>query len=203
MLAERWSGSGAVTRLFFLAALSVNCLAMLSGCAPMVSSKDELQSVGENEGVVFGSFVINVEKGQESESGWAFLKGQKAGDATYSVMISEQGFNPLSPNYIIRATPEKEETFIRKLPAGAYQIKKIQKEGFTNLELNVRVNFTVAPKQTTYLGKLTVLFPDRIRVGSPVRMNVTDAQRESTELLKNEHENSLSNAVKALMAVQR
>jgi len=200
MLAERWSGAGA--RVFFVAVLSVSCLAMFSGCASMVSSKEELQNVGENEGVVFGSLVINVEKGQESESGWAFLKGQKAGDATYTIIISEQGFT-FSPNYVIRATPEKEEIFIRKLPAGAYQIVKIQKEGFTNLELSLTVNFTVVPKQTTYIGKFTVQFPDRIRVGSPVRMNVADVQRETTELLKNEHDKSLSNVVKALMAIQR
>jgi len=160
-------------------------------------------NVGENEGVVFGSFVINVEKGQESESDRAFPKGRKAGDATYWVTISERGFNPLKPKYLFRATPEKEEIFIRKLPAGTYQIEKIQKEGFTILEWSLRVSFTVTPKQTTYIGKFTVQVPDRIRMGSPVRMNVADAERETTELLKNEHEKSLSNVVKALMAIQR
>jgi len=168
----------------------------------MVSSKEELQDVASNEGVVFGSFVINLEKGQEKESGWAFLQGQKAGDATYAVVISEKGFNPLKQNYIIRAKPEKEETFIKKLPAGDYQIQKIQKEGFTNLELNLRVNFTVTPGQTTYIGQFTVQFPDRLRVGSPVRMKVADAQRETTDLLKNEHDKSLSHVIKALMAIQ-
>jgi len=96
----------------------------------MVSSKGELQNVAENEGVVFGSFVINVEKGQEKESGWAFLQGQEAGDATYAVVISEKGFNPLKQNHVIKATPGKEDTFIKKLPAGDYQIQEIQKEGF-------------------------------------------------------------------------
>jgi hypothetical protein len=176
---------------------------MLSGCASMVSSKEELQNVADNEGVVFGSFVIDVEKGQEKESGWAFLRGPKAGDATYAVVISEKGLNPLKQTYVIRATPGKEETFIKKLPAGEYQIQKIQKEGFTNLELNLRVNFTVAPRQTAYIGKLTVQFPDRITVGSPVRTNIADAQRETTELLKNEYEKSLSSVVKGLMAIQR
>jgi hypothetical protein len=169
----------------------------------MVSSKEELQDVGANEGIVFGSFVINVEKGEENESGWAFLKGQKASDATYAVIISESGFNPLSPNYVIKASPEKEEIFIKKLPAGDYQIKKIQKEGFTNLELNLRVNFRVTPKQTTYIGKFTVQFPDRIRMGSPVRMNVADTQQATTEQLKSEHERSLLDVVKAPMVIQR
>ena len=51
----------------------------LTGCASsMVSSKEELQSLGDNEGIVIGSFVINVEKGEQDESGWAFLKGRKA-----------------------------------------------------------------------------------------------------------------------------
>ncbi len=201
MLTKRWLS--VVTRLFFFSVFSATCAAILFGCASMVSSKEELQNVAENEGVVFGSFVINVEKGQEKESGWAFLQGQKAGDATYAVVISEKGFNPLKQNYVIKATPGKEETFIKKLPAGDYQIQKVQKEGFTTLELNLRVNFTVAPKQTAYIGKLTVQFPDRIMMGSPVRVNVADAQRETTELLKNEHEKSLSSVVKALMAIQR
>jgi hypothetical protein len=198
---KRWTL--VVTRLFFFSIFSVTCAAILSSCASMVSSKEELQNVAENEGVVFGSLVINVEKGQEKESGWAFLKGQKAGDATYAIVVSERGLNPLKQTYVFRATPGKEEPFIKKLPAGDYQIQKIQKEGFTNLELNLRVNFTVAPKQTTYIGKLTVQFPDRIMVGSPVRMNVTDAQQETSELLKNEHEKSLSSVVKALMVIQR
>ncbi len=201
MLTKRWLS--VVTRLFFFSVFSATCAAILFGCASMVSSKEELQNVAENEGVVFGSFVINVEKGQEKESGWAFLQGQKAGDATYAVVISEKGFNPLKQNYVIKATPGKEETFIKKLPAGDYQIQKVQKEGFTTLELNLRVNFTVAPKQTAYIGKLTVQFPDRIMMGSPVRVNVADAQRETAELLKNEHEKSLSSVVKALMAIQR
>lgn len=208
MLAERWSG--AVTRVFLLAALSVSCLAMFSGCASMVSSKEELQKVGENEGVVFGSFVINVEKSQGNETGRAFLKGLKASDTTYAVIISEYEFlgnrfsdqfraNPLKPNYVIRATPEKEEIFIKKLPAGTYRIENIRREGFGTLEFDLEVYFTVAPKQTTYIGKVTVQFPDRITRGSPVRTNVADAQRETTELLKNEHGKSLSNVVNALV----
>ncbi len=201
MIAKSWSEM--VTRLVSVAGVSLSCIVVLSGCASMVSSKEELQNIGENEGVVFGSFLINVEKGEENQSGWAFLKGQKAGDATYAVVISERGFNPLRPNYVIKASPEKEEIFIKKLPAGEYQIQKIQKEGFTNLELNLRVNFRVTSKQTTYIGKFTVQFPDRIRMGSPVRMNVGDAQQATTEHLKNEHERSLSEVVKALMAIQR
>lgn len=187
-------------RLPLFAAAMATSVALLSACASMVSSKEELQSVRDTEGVVYGSFLINVEKSEEAHTGWSFLQGQKAGDATYAVLISQSGFNPL--NYIINAAPEKEQTFIKKLPAGDYRIHKIEKQGFTNLELNLDVTFKVTPKQTTYIGKLVVQFPERIRAGSPVRMNVGDAQQATTDALKAEHGQSLSGAVKALMEIQ-
>ena len=171
----------------------------LSGCASMTSSKEELQNIGENEGVVFGSFVINVEQSEGSESGLGFLKGQKAANATYAVIFAKSGLNPLKKRYVIRARPEKEAVFIRKLPVGQYQIEKISKEGFTNLELELRnVNFRVMPKQTTYIGKVIMQFPNRIMAGSPVRVNVADAEQEATDSLRGEHEKSLSRVVKEL-----
>ena len=165
----------------------------------MTSSKEELQSIGENEGVVFGSFVINVEPSEGSESGLGFLKGQKAANATYAVIFAKSELNPLKQRYVIRARPEKEAVFIRKLPVGQYQIEKISKEGFTNLELELRnVNFRVMPKQTTYIGKVIMQFPNRIMAGSPVRVNVADAEQEATDSLRGEHEKSLSRVVKEL-----
>ena len=182
---------------FFLA--TVLLAIALSGCASMTSSKEELQNIGENEGVVFGSFVINVEQSEGSESGLGFLKGQKAANATYAVIFAKSGLNPLKKRYLIRAIPEKEAVFIRKLPVGQYQIEKISKEGFTNLELELRdVNFRVMPKQTTYIGKVIMQFPNRIMVGSPVRVNVADAEQEATDSLRGEHEKSLSRVVKEL-----
>ena len=58
--------------------LTVVALIWISGCATMISTKEELQNLLENEGVVIGSVLLTVEKGPESESGWAFLKGSKA-----------------------------------------------------------------------------------------------------------------------------
>lgn len=191
-----------VSSIFSVMAVSVICMSMLSSCASMVSTDNELQNVGENEGIVFGSFVINVEKGEENKSGWAFL-GQKASDATYEVSISKRESNPFKLNYLIRATPEKEEIFIKKLPAGNYYIHAITKLGFSNLKMNFRVNFRVIPKRTTYIGKLIVQFPSRIRQGSPARMNVVDTQQKSTELLKTEYEKSLSEVIEELMTIQR
>lgn len=81
----------------------------------MVTSKEEPQSLGENEGIVFGSFVINVEKGEVNESGWAFLKGRKAGNFEYGVSITEvssltaelvNALVPFKTNYGFTVKPE-------------------------------------------------------------------------------------------------
>ena len=81
--------SGFVAARVALAAVaSVVSGALLSGCASMVSSNEELQNAAANEGIVLGSFVINVEAGDANEGGWGFLRGQTASDATYAVLIS-------------------------------------------------------------------------------------------------------------------
>jgi hypothetical protein len=100
---------------------AVIALILIAGCASMVSTKEELQSLSENEGVVIGSVLLTVEKGKEDESGWAFLKGRKAGELDWSVSIQEVGFNPFATTYSIPAKSGKEETFIKKLPAGSYK----------------------------------------------------------------------------------
>jgi hypothetical protein len=175
----------------------------LSGCASMTSSKEDLRDIAENEGVVFGSFLIDLDPGEEDGSAWEFWKGQKAGDATYAAEFTKTGLNPIKPRYSLRATPEQEAVFIKKLPAGQYQVEKVMKEGFTNLELKLKgVTFRVAPGQTTYIGKLTLQFPSRIMTGTPVRVSVRDTQQETTEALRDEYRESLSNAVKELITVR-
>ncbi|HSC96598.1 MAG TPA: hypothetical protein VLC73_16675, partial [Burkholderiales bacterium] len=161
----------------------------LTGCASsMVSSKEELQSLGDNEGIVIGSFVINVEKGEQDESGWAFLKGRKAGGFDYGVTITErltsataEAVNVLIPtktSYGFEVKPEQEFRFVKKLPAGTYQVGEVRQLGFSNLYVILAVNFTVRPKQTTYIGRLTVQFPNRVAMLSQVTAKVTDAQEE-------------------------
>jgi len=193
-----------VARSVQLAALALVLVLGLTGCASMVSSKEELQSLGENEGIVVGSFVINVEKGEEKESGLAFLAGRKSGDSSYGVSIAERSasaaVNPFKTNYRFEVKPEQEFAFLKKLPAGTYQVHEIKQLGFSNLFVNLTVNFTVRPKQTTYIGRLTVQFPDRVRAYSQIRTRVTDAQEETINSLRKEYGDSVfSNVAKELM----
>jgi len=181
----------------YLAALT---LTLLSACATMTSSKEELQSLGENEGIVVGSVLLTAAKEDADESGWAFLKGRKAGELEYSVSISEAGSNPFSTTYTVPAKPGKEEVFIKKLPVGSYNMNELKPSGFLapQLSLTLAVNFNVKPQQTSYIGKLVVNFPDRIRWGSPAVVEVLDAQEETIENLRGEYPSIVSNAVKEL-----
>jgi hypothetical protein len=165
---------------------------ILAGCSSMTSSKDSVQTRGEDDGVVFGSFVINVAPDPEHEGGWAFRKGQKADNATYAVIFARSGLNPLKKRYMIRATPEHEEVFFKVLPAGQYAIEKISKEGFTNLEVQLdQPSFRAVAGQTTYIGKITVHLPNRIMAGSSVHLSVGDTQQDTTNSLGAEHGTSV------------
>jgi len=196
-----------------LALFALTLVPSLTGFADsMVSSKEELQGLGENEGIVVGSFVVNVEKGEENESEAAFLKGRKAGDFDYGVTISERLSSavadamaeslPFKTRYEFEVKPEQEFTFLKKLPAGTYQVRSISQLGFSNLSVALSVDFTVKPRQTTYIGRLAVQFPDRVTMLSQVTTKVTDAQEETINSLKKEHGDSFfANVAKELMSM--
>ncbi len=164
------------------------------------ATKEELQSLGDNDGIVIGSVALAPIQSSPDESAWAFLKGRKAGELEYAVSISEPGFNPLKTTYSVAAQPGKEVLFIKKLPAGRYNMNAISPTGFLVPQLKVDLNiaFTVKPKQTSYIGKLAVAFPDRIRVGSRVHFEILDAQQQAIEQAQQEHPGIATGAVKDL-----
>jgi hypothetical protein len=174
---------------------------LLSGCASLTSSKEELQSLGDDEGIVVGSVLLTAAPGDASESGFAFLGGRKAGELEYSVAVSQAAFNPLKPTYSLPAVPGKEEFFVKKLPAGSYRLDNIKPSGIlapTALTFPLGLAFTVRPRAVSYIGRLEVNFPDRIRAGSSFRFAVRDARQETIEKLKNDYPSIVPNAVSAL-----
>ena len=186
--------------------LSVLALVMgLVGCASLVSSSKELQSIGDNEGVVMGSFLLNVEQGNKNESGWAFLKGRKTANSDYSLSIRAKKYYVLGnfdTSYSIDVKPEEEFTFIKKLPAGVYEVVSIKQLGFSNLSLRPgeAIIFEVKPGKTIYIGRLTAYFPYRMNGFRSVRLGVTDAKDEAITSLKDEYQDfDFSNVVTELM----
>ena len=163
---------------------------------PMVSSKQELQNIGENEGIVFGSFIVNVDNSVEKASVLSMHRGGRNAHAqVYKVLITENEFNEFNPRYVIMAKPEQEEIFIKKLPAGDYQIQNIESGG---LYWYPHLKFRVTPKQTTYIGKLTMRLPGWASGGSLIHGTISDTQQKTIAQLKSEHEKSVAEAVKAL-----
>jgi hypothetical protein len=180
-------------------------LASLTGCvATMVSTKEELQSLTEGEGVVFGSVLVTVEKEPERDSiAGGLFSGLMAEKLDWSVFIWETGLNPFKASYRVAPRPAKEEVFIRKLPAGTYRIDRIEhlfeaSRPYEALEFSVAAHFSVKPRQVTYIGKLMVNFPHRVKAGSPVEIRIVDAQDETTDKLRAVHPSIVGKSVKEL-----
>lgn len=175
-------------------------LVIISGCASMTSTKSELQNIKDNEGVVIGSVLVSAEKVDPDESGWAFLKGIKAEKTKFSVSISESKWNPLQTTYKVPAVVGKEEIFIKKLPAGNYNMDSLYTSGLLNAQMSLRlaINFNVKPKQTIYIGKLVVSLPARLRAGSGASVVIVDNQQETIEKLRSEYGSIVSDTVKEL-----
>lgn len=192
--------------------LTTLALVLHAGCAPMTPSKEDLDRVGENEGIVLGSVLLTVAKGDAEESGGADLKGRKAGELEYSVDVAQtDGQRWVEGSYSVQAIPGKEEVFIWKLPAGNYQMRHLELEvlgvatgllGTYELKKKIRtpmaINFYVKPRKTHYIGKLVIYLPNRIRVGSRVDWEILDAQEETINELKGTHASVVSNADKEL-----
>jgi len=151
---------------------------LLSGCTSMTSTKEDLQNVGEDEGVVIGSILITSK-----------LQGEYIAEISKSRYI-----DVLSPIYRIAGTPENEVVFIRKLPVGGYHVQAINWR-YTLLSWQPGILFNVRPRQTSYIGRLEIHYPS---AGDPARIRVLDTRVETIEKLRGEHPTIVLNAVNGL-----
>jgi hypothetical protein len=173
---------------------------LLSGCASMISSKEELQSIGDNEGVVVGSVLITAEQRNENEPWWVLAR--KSGELEYSLAVSEAGFNPMKRTYTLSATPGKEEFFVKKFLVGNYEIDSINLTGFlvpAGMKFPLGLGFTVKPKKITYIGKIVVTAPYRIVSGGGFRFAIQDAKQETVEKLRNDYPSIFTNIATDLL----
>lgn len=181
-------------------------LASMAGCvSTMISTGEELQSLAEDEGVVIGSILVSVEKEPERDSlvGGLF-QGLMAERMDWSILTWEEtGFNPFKRSYRIVVKPAKEEAFIKKLPVGSYRIDRIETalgggRAEDTLAFALAAHFSVKPRQVTYIGKLAIDFPHRVRLGSPVQVRILDARDETVERLRPVHPSIVEKSVKDL-----
>jgi hypothetical protein len=178
-------------------------LASAAGCvSTMVSTAEDLRVVSEDEGVAIGSVLVSARKAREDE-GWL---GSLAEKLDWSILIWEEaGINPIRRSFRIVVKPLKEEVFIKKLPAGRYRIDRIETV-FTGgraedtLSFALGVHFTVKPRQTSYIGRLALEFPHRVRADGDPQVSVVDAREETLGKLRGAYDGIVADAVNDLAA---
>jgi hypothetical protein len=173
----------------------------LAGCATMDSTPEELRQLGAEEGIVFGSIVVETDAAPAGESALAFLAGGRSSESDYSFFASEVGLNPFVTEYGVTASTDQERAFVKKLPAGDYAIKRFKQAGLSNLEANIDVRFSVHPGEATYVGRLTVYLPYRLGVGSRIAAKVHDVCNETLVSLGPEVVAAIGTPRKELMIV--
>ncbi len=140
-------------------------------------------TLGENEGVIIGSVMINVASPAENSS---FMRGgRKLAKAKWALeIVKTKGF---SFGRHIRVKTGVEAHFLKKLRAGSYRFEKLAGQGtFSMLGVPLGMEFTVTPQVSTYLGRIEVTVPYRHREGS-VSVRLVDGQNETIQALEKEY----------------
>ena len=85
------------------------------------------------------------------------------------------------------------------MPAGDYGFHTITKEGFSNISGDVDSHFHVIAGKVVYIGKLIIGFPsERGLISTTYTITVTDEQKLTEEMLKQEFDSIVTNAENGL-----
>jgi hypothetical protein len=173
-----------------------------SGCTfkSLQMTKEEIQQPKDSEGIIIGSIIVEAKK-PESDSGWqTFWKGKKASEFKYKFLVSKTDEN--SDSYQIIVEPNNEKIFVSKLNSGDYHIFKIWVVYVSDyLYTDTDIRFTVTPQKETYIGKLVVSFPDRVKMFSKFNMQIEDAQASAVAQMKKDVSIDEKMVLKSLMQV--
>ena len=113
--------------------------------------------------------------------------------------------DPLAKQYSLVAVPLEEKKFVLRLPAGFYRFLSITPQNLGNeLKSALGLAFDVMPARATYIGRLVIAMPVRVRIingeyPSIVPRHVEDALADSVELLKTSHPDFTQEVAKNLM----
>ena len=181
-----WPGARAPLAMIFILLLS----ALLVGCTTgMRMSAADLQTLGPDDGIVVGSFLV---------------KGGKdiLGRNRYQLLAKSLG--RLFPSgYAVEADRDgREVIFVAKMPAGDYQFYKLWQPGVPSVFERTDVQFQVQPGRTIYIGRLVAVFPPgRINILTRFRLNVEDARATSISGAESEYGVTLSDVITSLMSI--
>lgn len=163
---------------------------LLTGCANSLDMSDrQLSRVEPNEGLVIGSILVDAHE-VPSRSWTTSLFGRKAAGFTYDfeiVHVTEtdpQGEFPYADRYELEVEPGVERTFMARLKAGDYLIKRFHHEGLSAMGGGVGVLFSVDPGMTQYVGRLRLSLPERVTLGTGFTFRVENAHDETVAAVK-------------------
>lgn len=152
-------------------------------------------TLGENEGVIIGSVMINVASPAENSS---FLRGgRKLAKAKWALeIVKTKGF---SFGRSIRVKTGVETHFLKKLPARSYRFASLAGRGsYSTFSVPLGMEFTVTPQVSTYLGRIEITVPYRDSEG-PVSVRVVDGQNETIQALEKEYSEYVKVVTKSLL----
>ena len=182
-----WPGARAPLATIFILLRS----ALLVGCATgMRMSAADLQTLGPDDGIVVGSFLV---KGGQD------ILGRKRWK-----LVAERLETWLFPSgYAVEADRDgREVIFVAKMPAGAYHFYKLVQPGFSSFRQKTDIVFQVQPGRTIYIGRLVLAFPPgRITILTRFQLNVEDARATSISGAESEYGVTLSDVLTSLMSV--
>jgi hypothetical protein len=158
---------------------------LLVGCSstPTLSSdqntpKDDFKTISVDQGVIVGSFLVSTLPKTSGEIEPSFFSGGLFSDkGQYSLWFLGTTF--LAAKHNLYATGNKEEFFVKKIPAGFYRFDDIGAGGI-HFKLPFKDSFRVEPGKVTYIGRVQVTVPAVLRPGvrfSVVRMNNLEATK--------------------------
>jgi hypothetical protein len=163
---------------------------LFTGCAKSLDmSNHQLSRVEPNEGLVIGSILVDAHE-VPSPSWTTSLFGRKAAGFTYDfeiVRVTEtdpQGEFPYADRYELEVEPGVERTFMARLKAGDYLIKRFHHEGLSAMGGGVGVLFSVGPGMTQYVGRLHLSLPERVTLGAGYTFRVENAHHETVGTVK-------------------
>jgi hypothetical protein len=181
---------------------------LLAGCATSPSlqmSKQDFEKVDSTEGVIVGSVLVEIQESvDESSDSW--LKGRKTENFEYQFEVEDLYQNDLvlaglqdPKRYTVKVVPGQEKAFVAKLPVGQYFFYSIRQLGFSNRLDHIRTLFSVTAGQTTYVGRLVIIYPYRLSLSADFTVQVDDTQEKTVGALKAEFSDQLANVRKGLM----
>ncbi len=185
-----WPGARAPLATIFILLLS----ALLVGCRTgMRMSAADLQTLGPDDGIVVGSFLVKGGKDILGRKRWKLVAERLGAGAGLFSFVSE---------YAVEADSDgREVIFVAKMPAGTYRFYKIVRP-FTPLKARTDLEFQVQAGRTIYIGRLVLAFPiGWITSFTRFQLNVEDVRATSISGAESEYGVTLSDVLTDLMSV--